>query len=163
MTEEILISIVIIVIRLLVPLSLFRWPLIGSALALAADFYDWHLLNQFGFGVWGNERYQYIDKFLDLWFLFTAFILTRSWEDQLARQTATALFSLRALGVIIFALSEWRPIFVLTPNIFENFFLFWLLVQKWQPNFSLTPKKLVAILLIIGLPKIGQESIMHWL
>ena len=54
-----------------------------------------------------------------------------------------------------------RQFIILAPNIFENFYVFWVVVLRFFPRFSLTRKRLLIVLLAVGIPKIIQEYMMH--
>ena len=158
-------SIVIILVRLLVPFTIFRWPLGGALLAIAADASDVMTFERFGYGFFdyfGTNTYHNLDKFFDTYYLFFELLIARKWTSVLARRTAVSLFWLRFSGVILFEITRVRWLFVLTPNIFENFYIFWTVVLKWFKNFKLTKTKLLLILIIVGVPKIVQEYLMHF-
>jgi len=161
--NELAISILVITVRTVLPFTILRWPLGGVVLCMIADGLDWKLFELFGFGLFGNGHYQQLDKLLDLWYLFFAFIIVHRWSDALARRTGKILFLWRFVGFAIFEITHVRWLLVLAPNIFEFFYLFWTITLKWFSRFQLTPKRLAVILLVIGLPKIWQEMIMHWL
>ena len=48
-------------------------------------------------------------------------------------------------------------------RVFENFFIFEAARQKYFPKFKLTVKRLVIALLILLIPKMIQEYILHYL
>ncbi len=160
--NEATVSILVILMRLAVPFFIFKFPLLGMFLSMGADFMDVEIMSKTGFGFFA-DRYHQLDKFLDLYYLFFAFLISRGWKDVLARQTAGLLFYLRALAVLAFELSGLRFLFILGPNIFENFFIFRLLAVKLRPRFALTYKNLFFFFLFLGIPKIIQEYLMHYL
>ena len=102
------------------------------------------------------------DKLLDTWYLCFLFAASRRWTSALARRTVAVLLAWRLVGVAIFEATGWRQVLVLTPNIFENFYLFWAMALKWFP-FRLTGRRLALILIAVGIPKLYQEAAMHWL
>ena len=155
------VSLIVIGVRLLIPLSILRWPFAGAVASILADTYDWHVFGRFGFGVFGDGNYQLLDKLLDTWYLFFAFLATRRWTDALARTTAGLLFSWRVFGVAAFAAGGVERMLVFAPNIFESFFLLWMLITWWAPR-QLTGKRLAFILLLLGIPQIIREVILHW-
>lgn len=159
---EDLVAIFITVLRLVVPLSLFRWPLLGAVLCTAADASDVMLMEKFGWGYFGNNMYHTFDKIFDIYYLFFEFLIVFKWKDMLARRTAKALFIWRFVGFAVYEIFGIRAVFFLAPNIFEHFYIAWVVIQKWFKNFVLTPTKLVMILLVVGLPKIAQEYVMHF-
>jgi hypothetical protein len=155
-------SIAVILIRTFVPFAILRWPLGGIILAIVGDVSDVMIFEKFGWGFFGGGDYHKIDKFFDIYYLFFAFLIVRNWKNALARRTAKMLFLWRFIGFAIFEFTGFRPVFFLAPNIFEYFYLFWTVIIKFFPSFILTPLRLIATLLILGLPKVAQEYIMHY-
>lgn len=155
-------SILIILLRLVVPFSILKFPLAGIFLSIAADAADVMTFEKTGYGYFRPDFYHRIDKFFDIYYLFFAYLITRSWSDILARRSAAVLFSWRAAGIIAFELTGFRPLLVLAPSIFENFYIFMAAARKLRPAFALSAKSLVIVLLITGIPKVLQEYLMHF-
>lgn len=155
------ISILVILARLLVPFAMFRWPLAGILVAIAADASDVMIFEVTGYGFF-DRIYHRLDKILDIYYLFFAWLVACSWRDVLARRTATALFWWRALGVAAFELTGFRPLFLIAPNIFENFYIFRLIAVKIKPSFAFTARSLLVVLLAVGIPKVVQEYLLHF-
>jgi len=159
-------SILIIALRIVVPVTILRWPLAGIFLAIAADASDVMVLQATGWGVFegGGTIYSYFDKSLDLWYLLFAWFATRKyWTQHLARRTASVLFFWRAVGVLTFFIWPHRILFLLAPAIFENFYILWTVIRKWWPQFILNGKRLAIIITIAAVPKLIQEAMMHWI
>lgn len=157
----------VVLVRTLVPLTIFRWRLAGALLAIAADAADVMTFQKFGSGPLTDQYYHNFDKLFDIYYLFIEFLVALKWTNSLARNTAKTLFIWRLFGSLIFELSSlWgkpvRVAFLLAPNIFENFYIFWTAATKWLPAFRLNKTRLIIILLAIGIPKIAQEYIMHY-
>jgi hypothetical protein len=159
---------VVLTLRLVGPLAILRWPLGGGLLAFLLDLHDTNLIKLLGPGNLQSPlnhlfafRYQEIDKFLDMYYLALELIVSLRWQEKLARLTSVYLFGWRLIGFIVFELTKIRAVLVFAPNVFENFFLFYLIAQKYFPRFKLTPSNLVWVLLLLGLPKIGQEYMLH--
>jgi hypothetical protein len=157
----------VILFRLLAPFTILRWPLLGGILCIVADASDVMLFEKFGKGPLTDSLYHNFDKFLDVYYLSFEAYVAYKWKDLLAKRAALALFILRLAGAVIFEISTvlgatFRPIFLLTPNIFENFFLFMILAWKFNPHFKLSLKRLIVILLVVGIPKLAQEYVMHF-
>lgn len=163
MDRGILISLIVIAVRLAAPLTLLRWPLGGIVVATVADTFDHPIAHYFGWGLYGNGHYQFLDKALDTWYLCFLFMIARRWTDARARKTATWLFYWRLAGVTFFESTGWEQALVFAPNIFEHFATLWLIVLKWFPSFRLTTRRLAIILVAIGIPKVLWELSMHWL
>ena len=158
-----MIILIILALRLIIPFTIFRWPLLGGLLAFAADFYDFPLLNSFGWGFLTPETYQPVDKMLDIYYLSFEFLVALRWRDLLARKSAIAFFSWRLIGVIAFELTQMRKLLFFAPNIFEYFYLALLTIKKFRPAFRLTRKTLAIMLLVVGVPKLVHEYILHYL
>jgi len=108
--------------------------------------------------------YQYLDKLLDIYYLLFAFVVSLRWKNTLARHTSITLFCYRFVGVALFLLTGWRTLLLIFPNIFEYFFIFYLVTQKFLPGFRLEKiSHLVIVLLVIGLPQICREYVYHHL
>ncbi len=57
-----------------------------------------------------------------------------------------------------------RQVMFLAPNIFESFYLMVTGARKLSPRFRVNSRKrLVIVLLVVGVPKLVQEYLMHYL
>ena len=108
--------IILTLVRLILPLSILRWPLFGIILAASLDYKDWDFL-----GV-SNDRemifYQNWDKFMDIYYLALAWFVSLKWQDKIARVTSSILFFWRVLGIPVAFFID-RSLLILFPNIFE--------------------------------------------
>jgi len=165
-------TIAVIILRLVVPFSILRWPLAGFAAAWLLDVFDGPLASiissdniAFGHGFFSGDdalSYNVLDKWLDLYFLFFAFLVSLRWQNALARRANIALFWLRAAGVALFSLTGYRYILFIFPNLIELFYPYYLITKRWFPRFSPdTLKKLLLILAILLIPKLINEYIVH--
>jgi len=120
----------IVVVRLLVPLAIPRWPLLIVA-ALLADAFDNTLLGLFTDVDLGPDGpYQSFDKALDIYYLAIAYETTlRNWTSVAAIRVARFLFYYRLVGVLVFELFDWRAALLLFPNTFEFFFIAYELIR----------------------------------
>ena len=148
------------------PVSILRYPLAGLIACMVLDTFDVTLADIWG-GRIGLESeafdYHHIDKLLDTYYLSFAFVVSLKWQDRLARRTSVILFWHRLVGVVLFEATGWRPFLLLFPNIFEYFFLAYLVVRKFSPGFHLTKvSQLIVILLIVGLPQLFREYNYHY-
>ena len=154
------IFVIIVAVRLLVPLSIPRFPLPGVVAALIIDAAD-----QTVFAAFDSEpdNYQQFDKALDIYYLAIAYLSTlRNWTDGVAFRVAQFLWYYRLIGVAAFELSGARAVLLIFPNTFEFFFIFYEMVRVcWEPS-SLRRKVVVgaaaAIWVFIKLP---QEFWIH--
>jgi len=161
-------AIIVIALRLVVPLSIFRWPLAGGLLSMLVDAVDVILVDAVAraFGVPGEfgPTYAQIDKWLDIYYLaFETVVVARRWPEALLRRTAIALFGWRLLGVFLFELTLIRPLLVVFPNLFENFYLYVLIVRRIAPGLvPRTAAQLLLVLVALYIPKAVQEWVLHY-
>ena len=156
MTAE---TLIIVVIRLLVPLTILRWPLVGGILSLLVDALDVVLATLLHLG--GLWNYHSLDKYLDTYYLALEVVVAQRWLG-LPRWTATGLFAFRAVGVVLFEVTNTRMFLFFFPALFENFFLFYVALLRFFPRYLLTPRRLVLWLGILLIPKMAQEYALHY-
>jgi hypothetical protein len=163
MEESTLVLLLIVAIRALVPLLIFRWNLVGALLSIPADASDSILQDAFGVEPLAGH-YHLVDKGFDLYYLaIEAFVAYRLWGDLLAGRAMVALFALRAGGVAFFELTGIRQTFFFTPNAVENFYLFVAGMRSIDPTFRIPNWRwLAAIVALVGAPKLLQEYVMHY-
>ena len=154
-------QIIVILLRLLVPFTILRWPLAGTILAILADTSDVLIFDYFDYGFLSGIQYHVLDKIFDMWQLFFEFLVVLRWKDVLAKNIGKFLFGWRFIGFVVFLIFGVREVFVFAPNIFEFFFLAMLIIWKFKPKFKLNKKSLIIILLIVGIPNIIKEYLMH--
>lgn len=153
--------VVLTILRLLVPLLILRWPLTGIILAAILDLRDWDFL-----GITIEQEmhfYQNWDKILDTYYLGIAWYTSRSWKDTMARKLASILFFYRLFGVVLITFGVDRSILLFFPNIFEIYFVFYLLFVRVTKQTLLfwSKKIMLLVLLALAIPKIAQEFFMH--
>jgi hypothetical protein len=160
-------ALIVIALRLVLPLTILRWPLAGGLLALVGDAIDVVLVDAIA-GLLGQPPefgpiYAQLDKWLDLYYLALEVVVARRWVEMVPRRTAYALFAWRLLGVILFEITVYRPLLVVFPNLFENYFLYILVARRWFPRFvPRTVSQSVVASLILLIPKEIQEYVLHW-
>lgn len=159
---------IIFILRLIVPFLIFRYPLFGGVLAMLLDGLDVVFIEIIGKGTYPqidsiyDQYYHKIDKYLDMYYLSFAFIVSLKWAEQLARKTSIALFMWRLIGFILFEITQIRWLLFVAPNLFENFYLFYLAARKLSPNWEVkNGQRLAIILTILYIPKFLQEYILH--
>jgi hypothetical protein len=149
-------AVVMLVLRLLVPLLILRFPLIGVILSAGIDVVDYTYL--------GNlADYQLLDKLLDTYYLSFAAITVLKWKDVVARKIALAAYAWRILGVLLVILTDQRWLLVIFPNFFEPLFVFYLLYVFLSKNNKLFTSRWIVIITVAVLliPKLIQEYILH--
>ena len=152
-------ELIIVLIRLVVPVSILRWPLAGGLASMLLDALDVVLIEMIGAG--GFSNYAALDKGLDMYYLSFELLVSLRWAP-LAKWTSVALFAHRALGFVLFEATQARIFLLVFPNLFENFYIFYLLLRRFAPQYVLTPWRLSAILILLLLPKLGQEYLLHF-
>ena len=155
----------VIALRVLGPISIFWNKFFGISISILLDLFDLPILGALGNpDLFWRIGYHKIDKVLDIYYLSFFFFLSLKWKEKLPRRVCAFLFSYRLIGVLGFLLSSKRYFLVLCPNLFENFFLFYLIAKSISPAFKLEKiSQLCLVLLIVGIPKIFQEYITHYL
>lgn len=151
---------ILILARLILPLLILKYPLLGGAVAIMLDNIDWH--TRYLFDIQPLGEYQTIDKVLDLYYLSLLALVARNFKDTLMRNIILGLFFYRLIGVVLFELTGMRWLLFLFPNIFENLFFFYYILLKvasYTPKISYTA--LGLMLIIVTLPKLLHEYTIH--
>src|SRR4030042_4063829 len=91
---------VIFGLRLIVPLTIFRWPLWGGLASLIIDALDTNIAKPFGVEI---PNYVQTDKILDTYYLGIELIVSLGWINKIARNASTALYFWRLGGLIAYA------------------------------------------------------------
>ncbi len=152
---------VVVLVRLVVPLFIPRFPLPAILAALVADALDhsvFQALTDFDLG-----GYQTYDKGLDVYYLTVAYISTvRNWGGGHAFVVGRFLWYWRLVGVALFEYTEARWLLVVFPNTFEYFFIAVEALKVSRNPFSLTNRQLTALAAGIWVVvKIPQEIWIH--
>ena len=154
-------QLVVIGLRLIVPLLILRKPLAGGIAALLLDALDVVIVEFFGPGGMGSQ-YHSLDKVLDVYYLGLEAFVSLSWIERIPRLISVTLFVYRVVGVALFELTDWRPLLFIFPNLFENWFLFVLIVWTFFPAVRLGAwRRCLTWLLVLYIPKLGQEYLLH--
>jgi hypothetical protein len=158
---------IVIGIRVLIPLTILRWPIGGVLASLIVDALDVVLVDAlaraFGEPLEFGAFYSQIDKWLDTWYLGLAAFMAWRWPEPMLRWAALALFAWRLVGVILFEATASRELLLVFPNLFENFYLFVAIVRRFVPRFlPRTWVQLGLVLVLLWIPKIVQEWVLHW-
>ena len=152
--------VVVVIIRFLVPLGTFRFPLPAILLSLVVDAADQTVLAAFDAEP-GN--YQQYDKALDIYYLSIAYISTlRNWTVGPAFRVAQVLWYWRLIGVLVFELTFARSVLLIFPNTFEFFFIFYEAIRlRYVPD-RLPPRIVIAVAAGIWIfVKLPQEYWIH--
>lgn len=151
----------VVIARFLIPLAIPRYPLPGVLACLILDGVD-----QTIFQLFTNlplEGYQSYDKSLDIYYLTITYLSTlRNWSNLYAFKLSRFLFYYRLVGVMVFELTQLRPLLLVFPNTFEYFFIFYEVIRlKWNPKVLTKSKLATSVALIWIFVKIPQEYWIH--
>ncbi len=154
--------VVVLLVRLLVPLAIPRYPLPAILAALVIDAADQTVLQAAG-ATSVLDNYQSYDKALDVYYLTIAYTsVLRNWLDPAALAVARWLFYYRLVGVVAFELTGVRSLLIVFPNTFEYFFIFYEAVRLfWNPSRLRRAQLIVAAATIWIVIKLPQEFWVH--
>lgn len=155
-------ALIVIGLRLLVPLLIFKKNLTGGIAAMLLDGFDVVIIDFLNLGGFGDHYHQ-IDKVLDTYYLGIEAIIAYGWTNRYERLPALLLFGYRMIGVVLFELSERRIVLFLFPNMFENWWLYVVGVRRWRSQWTPHSWRDVAIpMSILLIPKMLQEYLLHF-
>ncbi len=155
-------ALLIIALRLLLPLTILRWPLFGGIAAMIVDALDVVLIELIHLGGFGSH-YHSLDKVLDSYYLSLELIVAWRWDNSWMRWPALLLFPYRMVGVVLFELTDRRILLFIFPNLFENWWLYCVVVARFFP--TIVPrswKSTLVPLLLLLIPKMAQEYLLHF-
>jgi hypothetical protein len=152
---------IVIIARLIIPLSIFRYPLWGGIISMLLDTVDVILIGILNLGDFPN--YSSTDKYLDMYYLSFELIVSLRWTNTLARNTSIFLFAYRFIGFALFEITSLRILLLIFPNLFENFFIFFEAYKKIRKTEKLGRVGLIIALVLLLIPKMGQEYMLHYL
>ena len=153
---------IVIALRLVVPLLILRSPLAGGLAAMVLDTLDVVIIELIGLGGFG-DHYSQLDKGLDTYYLSLELIVALGWVSPWARLPAIFLFADRVIGVVLFEVTGARWLLLVFPNLFENWWLYCIVVARFFPSIYPRSIKTVAIPMIaLLIPKLGQEWLLHY-
>jgi hypothetical protein len=158
---------IVIAFRLVIPLSILRWPLAGGIACLLIDAFDVVLVDALasalGQPLEFGPFYAQLDKWLDTYYLAFEAVVARRWPETALRRATLFLFVWRLIGVLLFEATAYRPLLLAFPNLFENVFLYTLIVRRVAPQ--LVPRNVrqtLLVLVVLLIPKLVQEWVLHW-
>lgn len=155
-------AIIVIALRLLVPLLIFRFRLTGALLSMLVDALDVVLTDAMSLGGF-EEHYHTTDKLLDSYYLAIEWVVAFGWDNPWARWPALLLFPYRMLGVLLFELTGERVMLFVFPNLFENWWLYAVIVQRFFPAIEpRTWRSTLVPLALLLVPKMAQEYVLHY-
>jgi len=154
---------VVLALRLLVPLLVFRFPLPSILASLVIDAVDQTVFQTFT--DIDLTYYQSYDKALDVYYLALAYVSTmRNWAHIGAFEISRGLFYYRLVGVAVFELTgaQYRTLLLVFPNTFEYFFIALSAVALlWRPQSVSTRAWALTAAAIWVFVKLPQEWWIH--
>jgi hypothetical protein len=155
-------ELIIVALRLVVPLLILRYALVGGVIAMLLDATDVVLIELLGLGGFG-DHYAQLDKLLDTWYLTLQLIVALGWESPWARLPAVALYAWRTSGVLLFEVTGARWLLLVFPNVFENWWFYVVIVERFAPRLYPRSVQSVAVpMILLLLPKLAQEYLLHY-
>ncbi len=153
---------IIIALRLIIPLVIFRFQLTGGVVAMLLDGLDVVLIEVIGRGGFG-DHYHTLDKLLDSYYLGIELLVALRWSSPYTRLPAVALFALRMIGVALFEITNRRIMLFAFPNLFENWWLYCVAVARFRPEwYPRSARSVIVPLLVLLIPKMAQEYLLHF-
>ena len=149
-------SYAILVLRIISPFFLFYDPFWVAIFLLFLDLIDTSFWMYSGF-LKSKKQYQYIDKFLDWYYLTFLLIFSSQWNLPLL----TYLYFFRVLGDIIVLITKKEKLFILFGNYFEPFYQVYAFgITKSSDFLNYLNNNFFLIAAIIVIYKIGQEILL---
>jgi hypothetical protein len=153
---------IVIGLRLFTPLLILRFWFAGGIVSMLLDGADVIITDALDRGGFGSH-YAELDKVLDSYYLTLELLVAVGWRNAWARFPAIVLFAYRAVGVVLFEVSDARIFLFIFPNMFENWWVYTVVVMKWFPRAVPHNMRTVAIpMLALLVPKMGQEYLLHF-
>ncbi len=159
--------ILVVVIRLLIPLTILRWNLFGSVLAIIADNLDVVILDLLG--VKEFAPYNRVDKFLDTYMYliqgYTLFFFANKHSfssNKFVKKLGIFLLAYRLVGVVIYELTDIRALLFVFPNLFIFFYMYYLIFKKiFKKEPFINLKSALPALSVLLILKLGHEYMLH--
>ena len=155
-------ELIVIAVRLVLPLIILRYWLVGGIIAMLIDAGDVILIDLLGLGGFGNH-YAETDKLLDSYYYVLELVVALRWANPWMRIPTALLFVHRLIGAVIFEFTGAHVVLFIFPNLFENWWLYCVVVMKWFP--SIIPgswKSTLIPLALLLIPKMAQEYLLHY-
>lgn len=155
-------ELVVVGLRLFVPLLILRFWLVGGITAMLLDGADVIITDALNMGGFG-DHYAELDKILDTYYLSLELLVALGWRSPWSRIPTVLLFVYRIAGVLLYETTGARIFLFLFPNMFENWWLYCVVVMKWFANIAPHNWRTVWVpMLILLVPKMTQEYILHF-
>ena len=145
------------IMRVLLVFLIFSRPYLAVVLSLFFDAFDSWIAYKAGFSWREYTRY---DKLLDYWWYIFILIFSRS---EPIFGVMVILFVIRSIGQLITVVTGNDHYLFWFPNIFENYFLVYLIIKMFAPEFLtfFTGTGILIPLAISFVFKMPQEYVLH--
>jgi hypothetical protein len=85
-------------------------------------------------------------------------------EGAWTRVPAIAMYAWRGIGVVAFETTHWRPMLLVFPNLFENWWLYCVVTAAYFPAlYAPSPRTMSWAIVVLLIPKMAQECMLHYL
>lgn len=148
---------VLLLLRLVIPLAIFKRPLFGAIASMIMDGIDYHV---FARTIGVPSYYSAYDKALDIYYLGIELVVSLSWTA-IPRFVSIALYAYRLVGSLLYMMLRINSILFFFPNVFELFFILELLRAKYFSRFAWTLKRAVIALIFLLVLKLPIEYSLH--
>jgi len=129
---------------------------------MVIDALDVVMIDAIGLGGFGGH-YAELDKALDSYYLTLELIVALRWVSAYARLPAILLYAYRGIGVIAFETTHARVLLLIFPNLFENWWLYVVVVAQFFPRLYPRSLRTVAMpMAVLLVPKLMQEYVLHY-
>lgn len=162
-------SLFVIFLRLIIPVTILRYPVGGFAAAYLLDglhiplleiFNGWTGFGEGAFAGWKN--YHLLDKWLDIYFLSFALMVVFKWKNVFIARTSLVLYLLRLAGIIVFSFTAVRSALFFFPNVFDVFYAYLVVSRKWfKKVFPDSKTKVIMVAFLAVAFKFPFEYLLH--
>ncbi|MFH1182302.1 MAG: hypothetical protein V1702_05045, partial [Candidatus Woesearchaeota archaeon] len=104
--------------------------------------------------------YHRADKFFDIYAMAFMSIAALRWKP-LEKWPLLGLFFYRGIGVVLFEMTGLRWVLLAFPDLFIFYYFFCAARNRFFPSYNLTKKRVAIILLILLIPKLAEEYLLH--
>lgn len=165
-TSDMAIFTVVVILRLVIPLFIPRFPLPAIVAALVLDAVDQTIFQQYtNINTSETGHYQSYDKALDIYYLTIAYTATmRNWGGGDLYRVGRFLWYYRLVGVVLFESTDaqYRWLLLVFPNTFEYFFIAIESYKLRRNPLTFAHKQVIAIAAFIWIViKLPQEWWIH--
>ncbi len=150
----------VVATRLILPLFLWKNVFVVYSLIFLVDWFDGEIFRK-AFSHGKNKVYQLFDKTLDFYGYCFAFAFSYTRASPILG-ALLFFFVLRAAGMVVFLVKRDRRVFLYFPNLFENFFILYIIAYTFPSlHFLLNGTWFYLIFLAIVVFTVVREYVLH--